>query len=160
MTKKTRPFQNETPPDLSKLPGYIEYDWYDGPLLYSVGSATERYLFLAVPSDDKTGPYSALYLVIPMSSKREKDVVEDKMTLRQSILHSNSRLFLSYDYGKSYIDFDKKRSDIDIFLPDPGIRYSFRSTAEKIAKYELRRRRKRGNKKTGSPSSKKTTYAQ
>lgn len=144
--KKTLKLHTETPPDLSSMPGYVEYYWYDGPILYSVGSKTERYLFMAMGDDEKSKAENTLrYLVVPMTLKRELDIFENKLSLRQAFVHSRSKLFMTYDYGKTYEEFNLNRPDRNHYLAEPGIRFSLRP--RESLKMKKRRSQKRKNTK-------------
>ncbi len=114
---------------------YTEYFWYDGPLLYSVGTRSERYLFTALGDDDRSRATNTQpYLVVPMTSKREQDIFEDKLTLRQSVLHSGGKIFRTYDFGKTYEEVDLTSSDRESFLVEPEFAFRFvRSSGNIIA---------------------------
>lgn len=96
-------FLNETPGDTSLWTGYREYMWYDGPMIFSIGTTTRRYFFQALAEDERSEAAKVIpYLVIPMTGKRENDVADNKLSLRQAVLHSGGKVFKTYDNGKSF----------------------------------------------------------
>lgn len=96
-------FLRETPGDMSLWAGYREYYWYDGPMIFSIGSATRRYLFQAIAEDERSNAAKVIpYLVTPMTAKREKDIANNKLSLRQAVLHSGGRIFKTYDNGETF----------------------------------------------------------
>jgi hypothetical protein len=96
-------FLNETPGDTSLWTGYREHMWYDGPMIFSIGSSTRRYFFQALAEDERSKEANVIpYLVVPMTGKRENDLAENKLSLRQAVLHSGGRVFKTYDNGKTF----------------------------------------------------------
>lgn len=143
MTKRQKQFLLDTPPSLEHNPGYVEYVWYDGPLIYSVGDATQRYFFQAIGDDDKSRALNViLYLVIPMSIKRERDICENKLSMRQAVLHSGGKLFKTYDWGAT---FEPVEIITEEMVCDKGARLDGHHPAwrRKYAKRQARRHARR-----------------
>jgi hypothetical protein len=134
-------FLNETPGDTSEWGGYREYMWYDGPMIFSIGTSTRRYFFQATADDDRSEAAKVIpYLVIPMTSKREKDVSDNKLSLRQAVLHSGGKVFKTYDNGKTFEVIEAISEDD---LCGKGTRLDFNHPAwlRKLRKRSERRKR-------------------
>jgi hypothetical protein len=88
--------------DLSDWSDYSLYFWYDGPMLFTVGSGVSRFMFIALPDDERSERSRMTpYMVVPMTLKRERDIVDNKLTLRQAVMHSQGAIYKSWDNGKT-----------------------------------------------------------
>jgi hypothetical protein len=148
--KSVDTFLNETPGDISLWTGYREHMWYDGPMIFSIGTATRRYFFQALAEDERSEALKVIpYLVIPMTSKREQDVCNNKLSLRQAVLHSGGRLLKTYDYGKSF-EVVETLSEDELCAKGVRLDYNHPAWHRKLKdRHEKRKRREARERKAG-----------
>lgn len=89
-----------------------------------VGKAGRRYL---VTSSAKAGA-NPVYSFIPVSAKREKDIRDLKLSMRQAFLHSGTPIYLSADLA-SFSPWTKEEMG-DLHVPRKGYRYYARSKSQ------------------------------
>jgi hypothetical protein len=141
--KKENPLQkflNETPGDTSLWTGYREHMWYDGPMIFSIGTGTRRYFFQALAEDERSEAANVIpYLVIPMTAKRENDVANNKLSLRQAVLHSGGSVFKTYDNGKSF-EVVETLTDSELCLKGARLGYNHPAWHRKLKRRTEKRR--------------------
>jgi hypothetical protein len=76
-----------------------------------------------------------------MTGKREQDVSDNKLSLRQAVLHSGGRLLKTYDYGKTF-EVVETLSENELCAKGVRLDYSHPAWHRKLkGRHEKRKRR-------------------
>lgn len=105
--------------------GDIDYLNEDAPYQF-VGKPSRRYLVTCTAS----AGHNPVYAFIPVTAKREKDIRDLKLSMRQAFLHSGTPIYLTADL----VSFNPWSSEEmgDLHVPRKGYRYYARSKRREL----------------------------